>query len=311
MSMSPQQVRDHMMTYLESTECQIIEKSPFHVTVKLSPQADKQLTNRPYYWGFVERTGVEPETLSFTFVFDPEQYDKNEQTHIDPQPQPQQDSILSRYFGTAPMVPRIGPGRIQREDVTYGSSRLQQIWNAARQEGSALYLFEQPAALQRETLFSAAYEPWLGVCFKAEMACDVKKEELHFVGISLVSGRIVSHFPERLKGLTMSPRLPENIHIQPASITISQAASSLESYMTRLLADMDYVWAEQARERLSEELAVIDIYYEDLLKEPDEEKLVGIREQYGNRRSETTWQYEPKVHLSAITCGLFHLRSAR
>ncbi|MCJ8010411.1 YqhG family protein [Paenibacillus sp. KQZ6P-2] len=309
MSMSQQQVQEHMMTYLESTECRIIEKSPWHVTVKLSPQADKQLTNRPYYWGFVERTGVEPETLSFTFVFDPEQYDKKEQ--LNASQQPQQDSILSRYFGTAPMVPQIGPGRIQREDVVYGSSRLQQIWNAARQEGSCLYLFEQPAALQRETLFSAAYEPWLGICYKVEMACDVKKEELHFVGISLVTGRIVSPFPERLRGLALSPRLPENIHIQPASISLPQAASLLEGYMTRLLAEMDYGWAEQARERLNEELAVIDIYYEDLLKEPDEEKLAAIREQYSNRRSETTWQYEPKVHLSVITCGLFHLRSIR
>ncbi|MFU1796681.1 YqhG family protein [Paenibacillus azoreducens] len=306
MALSTQQVREHMLTYLEGTGCQIIETSPHHVTVKLSPQADRQLTNRPYYWGFVDRTGAEAETLSFTFVFDPEQYDQNEQKKRAADPA---DKLLSRYYGAAPVLPQIGPGRIQREDVTYGSSRLQQIWNAARQEGFCLYLFEQPPSLQRETLFSAAYEPWLGVCFKAEMSCDVKKEELHFIGISLVTGQIITPFPDRLRGVTLSPRLPENIHIRPASISLSQAAGSLESYLIRSLAEMDYGWAEQARERLKEELAVIDIYYEDLLKEPDEEKLVSVREQYASRRSETTWQYEPKVHLSAITCGLFHLRS--
>ncbi|GIO69070.1 YqhG family protein [Paenibacillus cookii] len=307
MSMSPQEVREHMMTYLESTECQIIEKSPYHVTVKLSPQADRQLTGRPYYWGFVDRTGAEPETLSFTFVFDPERYDQHEQEKT--AAARQQDHLLSRYYGTAPLLPQLGPGRIQREDVTYGSARLQQIWNAARQEGFCLYLFEQPPSLQRETLFSAPYEPWLGVCFKAEMACDMKKEELHFIGISLVSGQIASPFPDRLKGLTLSPRLPENVHIQPATLSLDAAAGLLESYLTGKLAEMDYGWAEQAKERLKEELAVIDIYYEDLLKEPDEEKLAAIREQFASRRSETTWQYEPKVHLSAITCGLFHLRS--
>ncbi|HWO54153.1 YqhG family protein [Paenibacillus sp. JTLBN-2024] len=307
MSMSPQEVQEHMMTYLESTECQIIEKSPYHVTVKLSPQADRQLTGRPYYWGFVDRTGAEPETLSFTFVFDPERYDQHEQEKT--AAARQQDHLLSRYYGTAPLLPQLGPGRIQREDVTYGSARLQQIWNAARQEGFCLYLFEQPPSLQRETLFSAPYEPWLGVCFKAEMACDMKKEELHFIGISLVSGQIASPFPDRLKGLTLSPRLPENVHIQPATLSLDAAAGLLESYLTGKLAEMDYGWAEQAKERLKEELAVIDIYYEDLLKEPDEEKLAAIREQFASRRSETTWQYEPKVHLSAITCGLFHLRS--
>lgn len=212
MSMSPQEVQEHMMTYLESTECQIIEKSPYHVTVKLSPQADLQLTGRPYYWGFVDRAGAEPETLSFTFVFDPERYDQHEQEKT--AAARQQDHLLSRYYGTAPLLPQLGPGRIQREDVTYGSARLQQIWNAARQEGFCLYLFEQPPSLQRETLFSAPYEPWLGVCFKAEMACDMKKEELHFIGISLVSGQIASPFPDRLKGLALSPRLPENVHIK-------------------------------------------------------------------------------------------------
>lgn len=312
MSMSPQQVQQHILTYLESTECSIIEKSPYHVTVKLSPQADKQLTNRPYYWGFVERVGVEPETLSFTFVFDPDKYtEQTEKSSPSSQESPQQDSILSRYFGITPQVPRIGPGRIQREDVTYGSSRLQQIWSAARQEGSCVYLFEQPGALQRETIFSAAYEPWLGVCFKVEMTCDVKKEELHFMGISLVTGKIIPDFPKRLTDLNLAPRLPENIHIQPAHLSLSAAASLLEADLSETLSREDYTWAEQAKERLADELAVIDIYYEDLLKEPDEEKLAAIREQYDNRRSEMTWQYDPKVNLSAITCGLFHLRSAR
>lgn len=40
------------------------------------PRADRMLTDRPYYWGFVERTGVDPETLSFSFVFDPQKYDE-------------------------------------------------------------------------------------------------------------------------------------------------------------------------------------------------------------------------------------------
>ena len=76
MTLSPAEVRKQVMDYLEVTESTILEASPLHVTVKLSPRADRMLTDRPYYWGFVERTGVDPETLSFTFVFDPEKYDE-------------------------------------------------------------------------------------------------------------------------------------------------------------------------------------------------------------------------------------------
>lgn len=339
MTLSPQEVRRQVMNYLEVTECSIIEASPLHVTVKLSPRADQMLTDRPYYWGFVERTGVEPETLSFTFVFDPEKYDSlagqstpggrsgvtagrpagsaSPAAPVPGQPNPApagasadpQDSILARYFGVMPALPRLGPGLIRREDVIYGSKRLRQIWAAARDEGKCLQLFEDPGSRQRMTLFSAAYEPWLGVCFKVEMTCDLKREELHFLGISLVTGKIVDGFDDRLDGLDLTPRLPENIHIQPYGLTLAAGAERLESYLTERLAELDYSWAEEARERLRLELSIVDIYYEELLKEQDEEKRLGIEEQYNRRRKETSWQYEPQIAVSAVTYGLFHLRS--
>ncbi|MNO30316.1 Bacterial protein YqhG [compost metagenome] len=351
MTLTSQEVRKHVMDYLEATECSIIEVSPIHVTVKLSPRADRMLTDRPYYWGFVERTGVDPETLSFTFVFDPEKYDSqaaieapptvNRSTralnspitgspaidatteasadlldaespesnvvHV-PSSNPE-DSILARYFGIVPALPRIGPGMIRREDIIYGSKRLQQIWSAAQDEGKCLYLFEDPGSRQRNTLFSAAYEPWLGVCYKVEMSCDLKREELHYLGISLTKGTIIADFNAKISTREMTPRLPENVHIQPYELTVTAATDLLEAHLTSQLAELDYTWAEQARERLRIELAIIDIYYGELLKEPDEEKRLGTQEQYNRRRQETIWQYEPQIAVSAITYGLFHLRS--
>lgn len=353
MTLTPQEVRKHVMDYLEATECSIIEVSPIHVTVKLSPRADRMLTDRPYYWGFVERTGVDPETLSFTFVFDPEKYDSQASIEVPPtlnrsigalsppitgnpvmgatadveastdllnptSPESNvvhvpssnpEDSILARYFGIVPALPRIGPGMIRREDIIYGSKRLQQIWSAAQDEGKCLYLFEDPGSRQRNTLFSAAYEPWLGVCYKVEMSCDLKREELHYLGISLTKGTIIDDFNEKISSREMTPRLPENVHIQPYELTVTAATDLLEAHLTSHLAELDYTWAEQARERLRVELAIIDIYYGELLKEPDEEKRLGTQEQYNRRRQETIWQYEPQIAVSAITYGLFHLRS--
>ncbi|ASA20720.1 YqhG family protein [Paenibacillus donghaensis] len=351
MTLSTAQVRKHVMDYLEATECTILEVSPLHVTVKLSPRADRLLTDRPYYWGFVERTGVDPETLSFTFVFDPEQYDSlaaaappvrsNAGTsgavigaaapgasgEMEAGAEPgasagtdgengapggyngPEDSILARYFGVMPVLPRIGPGMIRREDVTYGSKRLRQIWSAAKDEGKALYLFEEANSKQRNTLFSAAYEPWLGVCYKVEMTCDLKREELHYIGISLTRGSIDGDFSSRLDSLTLTPRLPGNVHIQPYEMSVSAATDLLEAHLTAQLAELDYSWAEEARERLKLELTIIDIYYSELLKEPDEEKRQGVEEQYNRRRQETSWQYEPQIAVSAVTYGLFHLRS--
>jgi hypothetical protein len=72
--MNVEQVRGFVLTYLDAYQCDIMEKAPTHVTVKLSVEADKELTNRAYYWGFVERTGAPAQTMTMTFVFDPAAY---------------------------------------------------------------------------------------------------------------------------------------------------------------------------------------------------------------------------------------------
>lgn len=335
MTMTTDQIQKYVLTYLESMECNVIEQSPYHVMVKLSPAADKELTGRPYYWGFIERTNTEPETMSFLFVFDPEKYDQAEiaktaeandarraalhaqlnrpvtsssEETVNPSPTHTEDSILGRYFGIVRPLPNVGPGRIHREHLHFGSPRLKQIFAAARRGGSCVYLFEDPGPRQRSTLFPAAYEPWLGVSFKVEFACDMKREELHFMGISLVSRKIDFQFRDRLSGRSLRPRLPENVHIEPSSITPAEGRDALESSLQVKLSGVDPSWATEASERLQEELELIDAYYKDLLLEEDEEKRSSAKEQYEARRKEIRWQYEPRILVSAINCGIFHLR---
>ncbi|OAX49733.1 YqhG family protein [Paenibacillus sp. AD87] len=405
MTMSPHEVQAYVLTYLETLDCQIMERSPAHVTVKLSPEADKALTNRPYYWGFVERTGAPAETMSFTFVFDPDAHqqaleaEEAKAAQLAPPtspgagtPEAPKETILGRYFGIVPSLPQLGPGRILKEDVVYGSRRLQQIFNAAREGGAFVNLFEQAAKRQLRATAPAVYEPWLGVCFKVEFACDLKKEELHFIGISLRTGEIVEKFGSKLNRRDLSPRLAENMHVQTAKVSLADAGAALESHLTNRLLELDYSWAEKAKERLDLELAVVDTYYEAVLREdtpevdvdttsasstdgsstdqehagtgpspqiqtsrsgptriqkahlqpveptsvmigadvelaaeaavqaepetdPEQEKArqavldrEAMKLQYETRRTEMIWQYEPKVKVTAISSGMFHLR---
>ncbi|WP_440118696.1 YqhG family protein [Paenibacillus sp. QZ-Y1] len=292
MTMSPHEVQAYVLTYLEAMECQIMERSPAHVTVKLSPEADKALTNRPYYWGFVERTGAPAETMSFTFVFDPDGHQQAMEaaeaeakaaqtaapvspgnagaegaTDSGSQAEAPKDTILGRYFGIVPSLPQLGPGRILKEDVVYGSRRLQQIFTAAREGGAFVNLFEQAAKRQLRATAPAVYEPWLGVCFKVEFACDLKREELHFLGISLRTGEIIEKFGSKLNRRDLSPRLAENMHVQTAKVSLVDAGIALETHLTNHLLQLDYSWAEKAKERLDLELAVVDAYYEAVLRE--------------------------------------------
>lgn len=311
--MNREQIRHFVARYLDAEGCEIIEKHPAYVTVKLSPSADKALTNRPYYWSFVERTGAAPETVTYTLVFDPEKANEPAAAKSPSGPTPhaaqpgQTDSILGRYFG---FVPTAVTTRIPRDDVTYGSRRLDQIFAAVKEKGKYVKLFEEPPQGQRHSSASLPYDTWFHVNYKVELACDMKRSEIHSLAIRLSTGEIKERFYDQIIQKRLTPKLPVNIHIIPDKMSLSHGAVVLEKYLDNKFKQYDHKWAEEAHDRLVEELARIRIYYEGLIKTAEPEKKTEIEAQYRNRQSEIEWQYRPRVNVSVINCGLFHLHAA-
>lgn len=341
--MNARQVQKYVLRYLEATGCRIVEKSPAYVTVKLSPEADKCLTNRSYYWSFVERTGAEPETMTFRFVFNPAAMKPdasaldagpNTQTHeampntqmgstgsneqgrgdgsstavpLPPgAPEGNPDSILGRYFGIAP---RTSIGRLPTEEVTYGSGRLEQIFRAARAGGKLVCLFEDVKVAQSYAYLSHPYVSWLCVNYKVEYACDMLREEIHSLGISLSTGEIRESFYLELLGRKLTPKLPSNTHLTKQTLTVAKAMTELEAFLERKIRLLDHTWSLEAQARLNDELLRIDSYYAELIAACEDERKAATEEQYANRQNEIRWQYAPRIQATVINCGLFHLES--
>ncbi|GAC40832.1 YqhG family protein [Paenibacillus popilliae] len=354
--MNTEQVREYVMRYLEATDCHILEKSPAHVTVKMSERADRMLTNRPYYWGFIDRTGAEAETMRFTFVFDPAAMPPEPPYAISygsaptpaapgsatltggtgphaagtaPQAAPG-ESVLGRYFGVAPAFTggKGGPGRIPRDDVTYGSKRLEQIMHAAHSEGRFVQLFVEPPAAGfacggRCVKQSAPYEPWLLLNFKLEFACDLKREEIHSYGISLVSGKMHLGYMEEVLRMDVTPKLPPHVHVLPWQLSLPVALSNVEEHLAEVISRHDNGWAREASVQLEEELTRLASYYEPLIREagqqpscmhqgeapdpPSKGGAMTIEEQYEVRQQEARWQFEPRIAVGLINAGLVHV----
>jgi hypothetical protein len=312
--MNSKQVHKFVHRYLEATDCRILEKSPAHFTVKLSLQADKELTNRPYYWGFVERTGAEPETMTFLFVTDKEKYDSVPPVQASTDPaaatatEPANgavDAALGRSFGYTHGT--LAVGRTPREDIYFGSRRLNQLFDAVATGGRYVCLFQEPGGRALHPFESTAYTPWLGVNLKVEFVCDRKREELHSFGVSLATGICEENFHERLLGLRMTPKLPANVHIAKNGISLNKAVANIDAALERKLRSCDYEWAVEASARLAEELRLIRHYYEPLIESAEEDKKQEIAAQFDNRQAEINWQYQPRVSVTAINCGIFHL----
>ncbi|MCQ6563132.1 YqhG family protein [Paenibacillus mendelii] len=347
--MNDRQVHKFVQRYLETTECRIMEKSPAHFLVKLSPKADRDLTNRPFYWGFVDRTGAEPETMSMLLVTDKNKYDESKASEKGASVASSRGGVITGAVTTQPAVNPSGiqatPGasgpsgatqpaggiagaaeaaigrsmgfihgtlntnvRVPREDLHYGSRKLEQLFESAKANGSYLCLFQEPDKKNSHPLQSTAYTAWLGVNYKVEFACDMKREELHSFGVSLATGQCAEQFYDRLQSLRMTPRLPPNVHTAKNGLTLNKATAIAEQTLERKLRSYDYEWADAAADRLQLELATIQHYYEPLLESPDEEVRRAVAEQFKRRQDEIRWQYEPRVTVSAINCGIFYLQ---
>ncbi|WP_274363630.1 YqhG family protein [Paenibacillus thermotolerans] len=316
--MNAKQIHKFVSRYVEATQSHIVEKSPAHLTVKLSPEADRDLTNRSYYWTFVERTGAEPQTMTMTFVFDPDKAPATLKAQAGPpRPQapapapapgpgapsnPQGDSILGRFFGFAPAPPSVG--RTPYDEVTYGSRRLNQLFGVVRNKGRYVQMYEDVKAGKGAPYM---YETWLAVNYKVEFCCDMKRDELHSLGISLLSGEIVDDFFERLDSVSLTPKLPSNTMVLRPTWSIPRAAAALEDFLEREVRSYNHGWAHEAQERLLDELARVDAYYGELLQSIEPDNRPAAEEQYESRKREIDWQYRPRIAASVVNAGVFHL----
>ncbi|MFC5452487.1 YqhG family protein [Paenibacillus aestuarii] len=338
MTISKRNIHTFVMRFLEAYECTILEKTPAYVTVKLSPEADKEMTGRPYYWSFVERTGAAPETMTYKFIFDPEQMKAEAkpraaaagkavpagggsgapgapgpvgqaQGQAQGQPAAQQDdSILGRYFG---FVPTTVTARVPQDEVTLGSRRLEQMFGIVREKGRFVHLFEEPFPTGAVTNQALVYDTWLCVNYKVELACDRKRSEIHSLAIQLNNGEIREHFHKHLLTKSLSPKLPANSHILPDTISLSKAINALEMTLERKISVYDHSWADEANEQHRSEINRVEAYYNGLLLSAEPDKRDEIETQCRNRLQEIDWQYKPRIVVSVINCGLFHLNSGR
>ncbi|MCR8843345.1 YqhG family protein [Paenibacillus sp. SC116] len=285
--MDTEQISSYIMRYLDAMSCNIMEKTPAYVTVKLSEQADRLLTNRPYYWGFIDRTGTEAETMRYTFVFDPANMPADPfrapvsyvtAPSIPSNPAAAGDAAIQHTFGVAPGFNggSRGPDRIPRENVDFGSRRLAQIMDVAKESGRFVSLYESLDS-GSEILFargrhSVAYEPWIMLNVKLEFACDLKREEVHSIGFSLISGTLHMNFMDKVMQCSLTPKLPAQVHTMTWRYTLEQAVQHIEQTLTEHVRSSDETWAVEASERLEDEWDRLAAYYEPLLKEEAEMK---------------------------------------
>jgi hypothetical protein len=259
--MQQHEIHQFLERYFRANECDILEADDGYIKVQLSIEMDKELMNRPFYWHYIERTGGTPAPMQLTLITK-----QTEKTNS-----------------------------LEGERLHFGSPRLHQIFRSAQKRGGFIRLYEEAASCQQSHI---PLHPWLGLNVKISYQCDRKKDQILSLGLHLISGTIIEQFHDRLQKLKLTPKIPDYCFTISPLIKPKSGIGRLEQYIRRRIFQDDHTWAEKAKERWAEDLALLDHFYEGMEEKP---------ECYHIEKEALEEQYKPRIIVSVINGGLFYL----
>jgi hypothetical protein len=203
------------------------------------------------------------------------------------------------------------------ELVTSGSFRLQWFADGIKQRGQVFrgaYDFDlDPAKVERQivrlldrpvnfffrkpTLF---YHPHLLVNFKATFTTDEKFDELHSLGINLVTGEIDSNLLQELQKVKISPHPPKR-KPEKKKIPYNEGFSALENHLKWQLRNHDPQWTLEAKTRWEEEVQQLENFFQDNSGANE----AGLS--FYRQVAETYRKFRPVIRLQIVNAGIFYL----
>ncbi|WP_110111302.1 YqhG family protein [Bacillus sp. CGMCC 1.16541] len=254
-------IHHFLKQYFKTNDCEVVQEHPSYLTFQLTIEMDKELMNRPFYWHYVEKTGGTPSPACLTFITDPSFEDKD----------------------------------VKGERIHFGSPRLHQIFASTQKFGSFTHLYE---SLPSVPSTSKALHPWLGLNVKISYKCDRKRDYIVSLGLHLISGKIVENFQGVLEQQAMSPKISDYCFTLSPLIKPKSGISRLQDYLASAIKQDDHQWAEEARKRWYDDLALLDHFYETAEEVP---------ESYETEKQALQEQYEPTIIIKIVNGGLFYL----
>lgn len=233
------------------------------MTVQLTIEMDKKIMNRPYYWKYLENTNGVPNPAQLTFITD-------------------QNKLVENIKG---------------EVVHFGSPRLNQLFQATKDLGAFVYMYEQ---VNDQPQNKAILTPWLGVNYKVSYYSDQTKEMLYSLGINLITGHLVDGFQERLSNLDLDPNISKDAFDLTFIIKPLRALERLDTAIEQNINADNHLWAEDAKKRWQKDRKVLEHFYEGVEDKP---------ECYEMEKKALDEQYASRITIEIINGGLFYLKT--
>jgi hypothetical protein len=260
--MYPQQIHGYLQKFFTENNCPILKGNDHYMNVQLTIDMDKKIMNRQFYWKYLEASGGVPNPAQLTFITDQNKVDED----------------------------------IKGEVVHFGSPRLDQVFQATKELGAFVQMYER--VLDKHQTKTVLI-PWLGVNYKVSYYSDQTKEMLHSLGINLMTGQLIDGFQEWVSDVDLESTMSENAFILTHFIKPTRALERLDTAIDNIIQQDDHTWAEEAKSRWQKDREVLEHFYEDEENKP---------ECYEMEKKALEEQYEARIKIDIINGGLFYMK---
>ena len=266
--------------------------------VELPREIDKELTDRPFYWMWVEAMRENPPNTILYLKFAPDAQECD------------------------------APAAAKPELITRGCYRLMRIIASAKHRGALAAGYENAPRVTPFALFS----------IKISYVCDVRQDFLETYAIDLRDFHIYPNAMKYVERLALADERPKGAQIAPIPCDVEQLFSLVIEHARQDIEKRDHTWAVEAQRRLAEELRRLDAYYNSLEEENCNERDTSIdlrsfsgpatlqngrpspeatdsgsttafsrAAEWELRRAEITWRMEPKIEIRPTQFALLYL----
>src|SRR5690554_1299413 len=203
--MNQLEIHDYVKQFFVENDSTIMEESEGHLHIQLSIDMDKALMNRPFYWHYIEKINGVPNPMEITFITDIEK----------------------------------APKDLKGERLHFGSPRLHQIFDTARNRGSHALLYESV----RVDGPSQPLKPWLVLNGTISYCCHYKKDKFFSIGLSLITGELITNMHDNMLEKSFQEQIPNYCFTMTPIIKPKSGIERIKSYLIEKEEKKDHQWA--------------------------------------------------------------------
>ncbi|MFC3039050.1 YqhG family protein [Virgibacillus xinjiangensis] len=178
------------------------------------------------------------------------------------------------------------------EWVHFGSPRLQQIIRHLINNEKQTVLFQKI-----DTHKNVPLHPWLVINMKISYTGRQRKEELHSIGLHLISGKMETEMMEKLSNIPLDLKISDYCYTLSPLIRWKSGFLRIQSVLDNYIENQSHEWAEQSISALREEQDMLNYFYGEAGEDAQKEK----------EMQEIEERYQPSVSFEVINGGIFYL----